>query len=115
MKSVERQLNAGKSASAERNQISEYIASQKFAIGDVYLFNKRDPNCPSDSSLWGVFDKCDGGSVYLESSSRDRNVFTAWCRLPDGYRYCRLSTRAEMRQYIFDQTWHESRQMLGAE
>ena len=115
MKSVERQLNAGKSASSERNQISEYIASQKFAIGDVYLFNKRNPSCPSDSSLWGVFDKCDGGSVYLESSSRDRNVFTAWCRLPDGYRYCRLSTRAEMRQYIFDQTWHERRQMLGAE
>lgn len=112
MKTIELQT-AGRSDSAKQNQISDYIAAHKFEIGDVYLFHKSDPRCPSDSSLWGVFDKSDGGTVFLESSSSDCEEFRTWCRLPEGYRFCRPATRTEMRQYIFEQTWDESRRILG--
>jgi len=115
MKAIERHVQTGKSDSATKNQLSNYISADRFKIGDVYLFNKTDPKCQGDSSLWGVFDKCDGETVYLESSSRDREKFDIWCRLPEDYRYCRLAARTEMRQYIFDQTFNESRRMLGAE
>ncbi len=113
MKAIERQASAGESDSATKNQLSNYIAADRFTIGDVYLFNKTDPKCPRSSSLWGVLDKCEGDTVYLESCSNDREKFDTWCRLPEDYRYCRLATRTEMRQYIFDQTWHESRKILG--
>ena len=96
-----------------RNLLSDYIAAEKFVVGDVYLFHKTNPRCSAGSSLWGVFDRCKNGEVYLESCSTDNETFNTWCRLPDGYRYCRLSTRSELRRYIFDQTWHESRQVLG--
>ncbi len=73
-----------------------------FQSGDVYLFNKTDRRCPSDTSLWGMFDVRRSGEVYLESSIADLRDFTTWCRLPSQYRFCRLSTRAELRDYIAD-------------
>lgn len=104
---------AGGADSASRNLLSDYIAADKFTFGDVYLFHKTNPRCPAGSSLWGVFDKCENGAVYLESCSTDNKEYHNWCRLPEGYMYCRLSTRSEFRRYIFDQTWYESRQILG--
>jgi len=73
-----------------------------FQSGDVYLFNETDRRCPSVTSLWGMFDTRKSGEVYLESSTVDLKNFTAWCRLPSQYRFCRLSTRAELRDYIAD-------------
>lgn len=105
----------GKADSAERNLLSDYIAAEKFTIGDVYLFHKTDSRCPAGSSLRGVFDKCKDGEVYLESCSTDNGEFDNWCRLPEGYMYCRLATRPELRHYIFDQTWYESRKILASE
>ncbi len=29
----------------------------KFVDGEVYLFHPADPSCPSEDSLWGMFDK----------------------------------------------------------
>ena len=104
----------GKTDYEVQNRLSDYIAADRFDIGDVYLFHKTDPRCPKGSSLWGMFDKCEDGKVFLESSSRDCEVFENWCRLPDDYVYCRLATRTELHQYVFEQTWCESRQILGA-
>ena len=69
-------------------------------IGEVYVFSENDPSCPSDGSLWGVFDKYEGGRIYLESSSDDMICFTHARELPASYRYCRLTTRSELRDYI---------------
>lgn len=75
-------------------------SADELQIGEVYVFNTDDPACPSGSSLWGVFDKCEGGRIYLESSSEDLQHFTHACKLPDRYRYWRLTTRSELRDYI---------------
>lgn len=111
--STNQESKVGKSDSAARNLLSDYIAAEKFAVGDVYLFHKTNPRCPAGSSLWGVFDKCKDGEVYLESCSTDNEEFSNWLRLPEGYIYCRLATRPELRRYIFDQTWYESRKVMG--
>ena len=71
-------------------------------VGEVYLFHESDPCCPAGSSLWGVFDKRLDGSIYLESSTYDLIRFRKWHVLPRAYRYCRLSTRSELRDYISD-------------
>lgn len=73
-----------------------------FRSGDVYLFNKTDRNCPSSTSLWGMFDTRKSGDVYLESSTVNLREFAVWHRLPSQYRFCRLSTRAELRDYVAD-------------
>ena len=77
--------------------------------GEVYLFHRSDPGCPAEGSFWGVYDKRVKGRVYLESGTEDMVCFRKWIRLPDGYRYCRLSTRAELRDYISRLLWTESR------
>ncbi len=71
----------------------------RFTIGELYLFNRTSPACPAEESLWGVFDKKEGGTIYLESSSLDLKRFRVWHPLPVGYRYIRLATRAELRDY----------------
>lgn len=70
-----------------------------FTAGEVYLFNATDRRCPADGSLWGIFDKKIGQDIYLESSTFDLFCFRYWHRLPRKYRYCRLSTRDELRDY----------------
>lgn len=77
----------------------------QFIAGEVYLFHKSDPLCPPESSLWGIFDKRIGSSVYLESCTRDHKHFTLWSCLPSAYRYCRLATRSELRDYISSQIY----------
>lgn len=77
--------------------------------GELYLFHRSDAGCPAEGSLWGVYDKRVKGRVYLESGTEDMVRFCKWIRLPDGYRYCRLSTRAELRDYISRLLWAESR------
>lgn len=104
-----------KECSDSRNLLSVFIDKNKFIIGDVYLFHKTDPRCPANSSLWGMFDKSVDGAVFLESCSSDHEKFDTWCMLPEDYRYCRLTTRTELRQYILNQTWYESRRILKAE
>ncbi len=76
-----------------------YAERTVLTAGELYLFHPTQRCCPVGSSLWGVFDKRIGADIYLESSSRDLFGFRYWHRLPRKYRYCRLSTRDELRDY----------------
>lgn len=81
-----------------------------FEAGDLYLFHTSDPRCPSESSLWGLFDRCEGERILLESSSGSSlSEFRAWHRLPEGYRYCRAATRSELRDYMWSLGFYEAR------
>ena len=84
-----------------------------FESGDVYLFHKRNSRCPPESSLWGMFDKRVGSSVYLESSTKNLRHFDMWHRLPERYRYCRHSTRSEFRDYVFNRAASEFFELPG--
>ncbi len=87
----------------------------KFTIGEVYLFHRTDPQCPAESSLWGVFDKHADNSIFLESSTRDLYYFRKWHKLPVGYNYCRLATRPELRDYTAGLQWFEFRRQPAVE
>lgn len=71
-----------------------------FKVGEVYLFHTDNPQCPDAESLWGLYDRHDGGSIFLESCSTDQKRFSKGRRLPAQYRFCRLSTRDELRDYM---------------
>lgn len=71
-----------------------------FEVGEVYLFHTDNPRCPDAESLWGLYDRHEGHSIYLESCSMDQKHFSKGRRLPVGYRFCRLSTRDELRDYM---------------
>ena len=73
-----------------------------FTIGELYLFHPTDPLCPAESSLWGVYDKIEDGIIYLEHSTTDGRHFRLWEELPERYRYCRLATRLELRDYMYN-------------
>ena len=82
----------------------------EFIAGEIYLFHQSNPDCPPDTSLWGIFDRREGDTVYLESSTTDGRRFRLWHSLPRTYIYCRLSERCELRDYICNQIASE---MLG--
>lgn len=71
-----------------------------FEVGEVYLFHTDNPQCPDAGSLWGLYDRHDGNSIFLESCSMDQKHFSKGRRLPAEYRFCRLSTRDELRDYM---------------
>lgn len=83
------------------------ISVCRFHSGEVYLFNRYDRRCPSKSSLWGIFDKQINADIYLESSSGDLRKFELWHKLSADYKYCRLATRAEVRDFMYDLAWYE--------
>ena len=56
-----------------------------FKVGEVYLFHTDDPRCPDAESLWGLYDRHDGGSVRLESCSTDQKHFSKGRHLPEQY------------------------------
>lgn len=69
---------------------------------ELYLFHPSDSQCPSESSLWGLYDRCEEGVIYLEHSTTDQRHFQLWRRLPGHYLYCRLATRSELRDYMYN-------------
>lgn len=75
--------------------------------GTLYLFHRSDRRCPAADSLFGLIDKTSMGIIYLESSSRDLRRFRFWHRLPKHYRYHRLASRSELRDYIFNLAYYE--------
>lgn len=81
----------------------------QFRIGDLYLFHTSNPRCPSSSSLWGFYDKRINGVIYLEHSSYNLHNFSLWHPLHTLYRYCRLATRNELRDYMYNLGWFESK------
>lgn len=68
--------------------------------GSLYLFHRTDRSCPPHGSLWGIFDKVAEGSVCLESSTLDMRSFRLWHAVDGSYRFCRLATPAELRDYV---------------
>jgi len=70
-------------------------------MGELYLFHPNNPLCPSATSLWGFYDKRIGHRIYLEHSTLDMHSFRLWHKLPGGYRYYRLATRRELRDYMY--------------
>lgn len=76
-------------------------AESYFRIGELYLFHSSHPCCPSETSLWGFYDKTSNGIIYLEHSTLDLRHFRLWHKLPKRYRYYRLATRNELRDYMY--------------
>ncbi len=74
----------------------------KFHIGDLYLFHTSNPLCPASSSLWGFYDRRINGVIYLEHSSHNLRKFRLFHPLPMRYRYYRLATRSELRDYMYN-------------
>lgn len=82
-----------------------------FQSGELYLFHDKDPDCPAESSLWGIYDRTEAGRLYLESSCcLHPHGFRKWHVLPGFYRYCRQATRSELRDYICNLIFEENRE-----
>ena len=77
-------------------------ANTIFRIGDLYLFHPNNPRCPAKTSLWGFYDKTTNGVIYSEHSTEDLRHFRSWHRLPQCYRYYRLATCDELRDYMYN-------------
>lgn len=75
---------------------------ETFESGELYLFHKSDSRCPSEESLWGVFDRLDHGRILLESGTLDFEKFELWYPLPPEYLFCRLASRNELRDYTYN-------------
>ena len=84
------------------------LHSTKFIIGDLYLFHPTKKHCPPRSSLWGIYDKKEGGIIYLESCTLDLRHFSLWHRLPHKYRFSRRATRRELRDYMYNMGYYDS-------
>lgn len=78
-----------------------------FKIGELYLFHTDDPRCPDAESLWGLYDRHDRGSICLESCSTNQKHFSKGRHLSEQYRFCRLSTRGELRDYMANSIYSE--------
>lgn len=76
---------------------------------EVYLFHPSDPRCPAATSLWGQFDRRTDRGIVLETATTDLVHFRLRLLLPTEYRYCRLSSRTELRDYVCSQLWAEWR------
>lgn len=91
-----------------RVSVSCGVADATLQAGELYLFHSKNPLCPASSSLWGIFDKYESGRIYLESSSLNQRSFRIRHPLPPRYRYCRLSSRSELRDYIWNLSYFEN-------
>lgn len=77
------------------------VADCTFQCGEVYLFSQEDAQCPSETSLWGLYDKTEHGNIYLECRTSDLVHFENNVMLPETYRYVRLAERDELRDFSF--------------
>lgn len=78
------------------------IFNANLCAGELYLFHIDNPHCPSNSSLWGIYDKSINQNVYLESSTTDLLNYRIWHILPKHYIYYRRATRCELRDYMYN-------------
>lgn len=88
-------------------RVGDLIYRNAFEVGELYLFSDGESHAEGEGVLWGVFDTIERGCVMLESSSRDGYNFALWRSLPEEYRFCRLATRNELRDYFFNLALHE--------
>lgn len=81
---------------------SNRIGETVFEEGEVYLFHPTDATCPAESSLWGIVDRRCKTQIFLESSAAaDLRDFVLYGLLPIDYRYARLASRTELRDYVY--------------
>lgn len=74
--------------------------TKHFEVGALYLFHTYSPQCPGETSLWGVFiDRPDDKTVRLGAFTRNLRKFILLRDLPVGYRYCRPATQGEQRLF----------------
>ena len=86
------------------------IEGFKFRKGEVYMLHTDNPDCPSDSSLWALISESDEEALRIESCSTNLRTFTLWKPLPAEYKYCRLTTRGELREFISNYAYYEALQ-----
>lgn len=78
------------------------VKQAQFEKGELYLFHATDASCPPDSSLWGCVHEFDKSHILLETScGAELRHFVLNGLLPSDYRFCRLATRDELRDYYF--------------
>lgn len=74
-----------------------------FRIGELYIFSPNDQWTKTDPLLWGIFDKrTPDGQICLEAFTKDFINFNLWMPLPEEYAFCRLATRSELRDFVFN-------------
>ena len=76
------------------------IDAMRFECGELYLFALTPDERP-ERCLWGVFDRKESGSILLEQMTRSLRWFVLGVPLPSAYRYARLASREELRDYFF--------------
>lgn len=86
------------------------IEGFKFKKGEVYMLHTDNPDCPNDSSLWALISESDEDALRIESCSTNLRTFTLWKPLPTEYKYCRLTTRVELREFISNYAYYEALQ-----
>lgn len=86
----------------------EFTNNDQLEIGELYLFHQLDKSCPNDCSLWGFYDKTENGVITLEHCTNDLTHFHSWYKLPKEYIFCRLATRSELRDYMFNLGYAEA-------
>ncbi len=87
--------------------------ARSLLCGEPYLFHRTDRLCPQDGSLREVPDRCDGFVIRPESGRRNLFAFDMWPTLPEGYRYFRLSSREELRDYASNPARSETQMALS--
>ena len=68
----------------------------------LYLFNSSNPQCLPNTSLWSIYDKTKNGIIHLELHSFDLEHFRSQFILPKHYRFHRLATRSELRDFMYN-------------
>lgn len=77
------------------------VTEMAFRAGEVYVFYRDESPDHNELPLWGMVEQATDNSLLLESSSLNFKHFRMWHTLPEEYRYCRETTRSELRDYIF--------------
>ncbi len=80
-------------------EVADFSSDEEFSMGDVYVFS-TEKDAAGSEVLWAMFDRWENGVMILESSSRDLSLFDLWHELPDRFRYYRLTTREELKEYV---------------
>lgn len=77
-----------------------------FRPGDLYVFSPTDTESP-EQTLLGIYDCHDSsGCIRLEAASHDYNTFQQRIRLADTYRFVRMATRDELRDFCYNMGWN---------
>lgn len=90
----------------QRSRLDE-IGRMRFRTAEVYLFSPvRRPVDPC-SCLWGVVDCMTQGQIRMEILSYGFSEYLLNCTLPEGFRFARMATRDELRDFVYNIAFRE--------